>query len=367
MLLNHLLGLIGFATCAAARALPVNTSSSSTSNETVQTAGTYQFYDPNNIASDAWWDKYREKGNHYQCLFEADDEAAGRLVEDTRVPPSCQSIWKGSMYGNYFDEDNCDFEALHLKDAFDALKLNAYCLESEVNTGHNVGWSLGHYDETRVDESDPNGFSGMLPPVKQTYTVDGQTYKSTGGYYSFVVNQVDGVIVALDINSPRNAAQEHWKPISGTIAPEELPKLQYGSDLMWGKWVEGNTDVKNLRFYVVNNIINDETSALVSRAMRNKLVRNLAVWPGTTFEKDMDAVEFQALIGSPIGGTIAIMLAQHKAELGNKEVYQINVVSDSYSTKPHQVTELHMFFHIRDVPPSKPNEGEQEESLVGDE
>lgn len=113
----------------------------------------------------------------------------------------------------------------------------------------------------------------------------------------FVVNQVDGLIMAQDINSPRNAVQEHWISIGGIATPEELPKLQYASDLMWGKWVEGNADVKNIRYYVVHNVLNDETSALVSRAMRNKRGGNLAVWPGTTFEKDKDAEEFQALIG----------------------------------------------------------------------
>lgn len=38
-----------------------------------------------------------------------------------------------------------------------------------------MGWSLGHYDPDRVDESDKWG--AMLPPIKQTYTVDGKTYK----------------------------------------------------------------------------------------------------------------------------------------------------------------------------------------------
>lgn len=149
------------------------------------------------------------------------------------------------------------------------------------------------------------------------------------------MNQVDGAIVALDIYSPRSAVKEHWRSIGGAASPDDLPKLQYGSDLMWGKWVEGNSDVTKLRVYAVHNIINDETTALVSRAMRNKLVKDLQVWPGTVFDKDKDAVEFQALIGkinpfpfpfstllytlsnkkptgSPIGGTIAIMLAQHK-------------------------------------------------------
>lgn len=69
------------------------------------------------------------------------------------------------------------------------------------------------------------------------------------------------------------------------------------SDVVWGKWVEGNTNVKNLRVYVVHNVLNTETTTVVSRAMRNKLVSELFVWPGTVFDKDKDPVEFQALIG----------------------------------------------------------------------
>lgn len=44
------------------------------------------------------------------------------------------------------------------------------------------------------------------------------------------------------------------------------------------------------------------------------------------------------------------MLAQHKAELGNKEIYQVNVVTDVWSLKMWRTTEVHMFFHIRDLP-----------------
>jgi hypothetical protein len=56
---------------------------------------------------------------------------------------------------------------------------------------------------------------------------------------------------------------------------------------------------------------------------------------------------------------MSILLAQHKAELGNKEIYQVNVVSDSKSIKPFAVTELHLFFQIRDVPPIPKESGEE--------
>ena len=97
MRLNYLLALPGFVAITAARALLLNTSTGWIGDyNIVQTAAEYN---PNNIASNTWWDKYQKKGYHYQCLFEANDEGAGRLIEDTRIPPSAQSIWKGSMYG----------------------------------------------------------------------------------------------------------------------------------------------------------------------------------------------------------------------------------------------------------------------------
>jgi hypothetical protein len=58
---------------------------------------------------------------------------------------------------------------------------------------------------------------------------------------------------------------------------------------------------------------------------------------------------------------MSILLAQHKAELGNKEIFQVNVVADSNSVKPSQVTELHMFFQVRDVPPPKKPEDDKPE------
>jgi hypothetical protein len=124
--------------------------------------------------------------------------------------------------------------------------------------------------------------------------------RSTGGYYTFVVNQADGAIIALDISSPQNAVKAHWKSIlnGGKAKDEDLPVLRYMSDLVWGKWVEDNANIKNLRIYAVHNVLNDETTAIVSRAMHNKLVSNLSAWPGTVFDKEKDLMEFQALIGN---------------------------------------------------------------------
>jgi hypothetical protein len=50
-------------------------------------------WDPHNIASDAAWAKYTEKGARLACRLDANVEAAGRLWEDSRTPPSARSEW----------------------------------------------------------------------------------------------------------------------------------------------------------------------------------------------------------------------------------------------------------------------------------
>ena len=82
-----------------------------------------------------------------------------------------RELW--NWHQNYFDEDDCDIQYLHLVDAFKAIGLSTEC---EEEGGHNNGWSLGHYDEFREDpDGGPHG--GMLPIIKQTYQVGATTYK----------------------------------------------------------------------------------------------------------------------------------------------------------------------------------------------
>lgn len=77
--------------------------------------------------------------------------------------------------------------------------------------------------------------------------------------------------------------------------PDELPELQYCSDVLWGYWARDNLDVKNLRVYGAQHVVNDDTVLLVTRAMRNRGKTALEPWPGVEFAYGTD--EFKALIG----------------------------------------------------------------------
>lgn len=135
--------------------------------------------------------------------------------------------------------------------------------------------------------------------------------------------------------------------------------------MYWGHWIRDNPNVKNLRVYGAQNVVNDATSLLVSRAFQNYNVEALTPWPGQSFEATTD--EGKAIIGSPIGGTIAHMLIRHKAELGIKHITKVTVVMRDYPKggfgskyKP----DVHLFFHIEDVPNDQiPQDGELQERL----
>ena len=77
-------------------------------------------FDPEDIADAAEWAAAYEKGTRLACRLEANDEAAGRLWQDTRNPPSARSQWAdvtlqkelglwGWRVGKYEQHLHCDF------------------------------------------------------------------------------------------------------------------------------------------------------------------------------------------------------------------------------------------------------------------
>jgi hypothetical protein len=83
--------------------------------------------------------------------------------------------------------------------------------------------------------------------------------------------------------------------------PGELPELRFASDIFWGYWFRDNPNVKNLRVYVGQNIINDDTVLLAARAVKeakdpkDPKEAKLLPWPGHVFDGSSDAGK--ALIG----------------------------------------------------------------------
>lgn len=100
--------------------------------------------------------------------------------------------------------------------------------------------------------------------------------------------------MAMNIMSPRSSVTDYlsWdRPAN----PDELPELQYCSDVMWGYWARDNPNIKNLRVYGTQDVVNEDTVLLVTRAMKNRGKTELEAWPGVEFTFGID--EFKALVG----------------------------------------------------------------------
>jgi hypothetical protein len=68
-------------------------------------------FDPNNIASDEAWNKYKAKGAWYGCLLDMSDIIAGEQLGDQRTTPSAESIWRGDLQSKSSDVES--FAACH--------------------------------------------------------------------------------------------------------------------------------------------------------------------------------------------------------------------------------------------------------------
>jgi hypothetical protein len=160
----------------------------------------------------------------------------------------------------------------------------------------------------------------------------------------------------MNYESPMLGATYNWGHRKATAS--DLPDLHFCSDILWGWWVRDNANVKNLRMYGAHNVVNDETSLIASRILQKNNAERLTPWPGNQF--DALSEEGKALIGSPIGATIAHLLKGHKAELGIKHIAKVTICTGDVRPgfPPPKHTDLHVFFHIEDVPPDTGTEHE---------
>ncbi|KAF3043373.1 hypothetical protein E8E12_001895 [Didymella heteroderae] len=327
-------------------------------------------WDPDDIATDATWAKYRAKGHWYGCLLDMKDELCGRALGDMRNPPSAESIWQGDLrqsildwgwYDAFYDSDiSCNFRDSTMDGVYDAKIKIQTALEALGLSwlpfgkgGDNECHSVEHYDENLLpDEGEgdykcKNPFRNASHQVKliedQTYMVGGRSYPATGAYYRFAVNTRGGALFAQNMKKPQAAAEEE---LGRTIPENQLPHLQRASDIMWSYWERNNANPQNLRYYFVNYIKNDETLPLIARALRNHGLNTVPRWPG--LELGMHTDEAEAILGSPVGATIAHLLLQHKSTFGVKNFGGITIFRDNYPEK--YLPEIHLLFKIIDVP-----------------
>ncbi|KAJ8116723.1 hypothetical protein OPT61_g1914 [Boeremia exigua] len=314
-------------------------------------------FDINNAASDQVWETYRAKGSWYTCLLDMTTEQAGTALEDKRVPPSAESIWQGdfqdevSKWGwTEFDlnddgggdfRDDSESADNKIGTALTALGLS---LLPASKDGNNVCYAIEHSDDLGDDE-DPDDDVDM--DNEGFYVVDGKQYLLTEAYYRFTLNQKEGVIFAQNLLSPRAAALTNFED---PIPPEELPALARASDIMWLYWLRGNPNPQNLRYYIVNYVLNTATLPLIARALKTHGFQTVPHWPG--LQLDMPDPAALALLGSPIGSTLAHLLMQHKVALGIKHITSITVFRNNPPPgQAHsEIPEVQLLFSIAEGP-----------------
>jgi hypothetical protein len=135
-------------------------------------------------------------------------------------------------------------------------------------------------------------YDGAPDVNQQWYPVQGQWYRATGASYSFTVNPVDGIIIALNRESPQHAAKERNLPVPA----DGLPRLNQFSDVAWIEWqsIAGFGLIRNMENFLSVSIVNIDTTRVLTRALQAKWVE-LDYVPGHTFERTDP--EMKAILG----------------------------------------------------------------------
>ncbi|KAH7093465.1 hypothetical protein FB567DRAFT_609962 [Paraphoma chrysanthemicola] len=272
-------------------------------------------------ASDALWDKSGAKGCTLGGAMQATDREAGALympVRDTAKSAFTQTSDLLKWYWYPFPRERLS-ESFHdlyqtwgIGWALHDLGISTYT--DDYEGGKNIMVNIGH-----------ENFDIDLPVDEQWYGVGQRLYRATGASYTFTVNPEEGIIIALNRESPKWAAKDRRPELPDNL----LPQLNQFSDVAWVTWKSmivppwsPGVQVNSLKYFMAVRITNVETRQILKRAL-DAYHWELSEWPGHSFERIWP--ETKAILGSPNVQGFAYFLIQHKAELGNMFIDKIQV------------------------------------------
>ncbi|CAI6243487.1 unnamed protein product [Periconia digitata] len=294
-------------------------------------------FNPKRTCSDDQWNAAVCKGARHVEAMKGDDTKAGQVWD--KNPPTLKSQWKDSEFKNDFkkwgwfdvtvDDSMCDYTNDGGYDYDRAFKQLGWNGKSVGEGGDMRCFSMRHKSTNNMETK---------------YVVDGKEYLYTGGEYDGATNLKGGALVAQSVGSPYHEAKELWEPVDVNL----LPRLRTMSDLFWGAWINNNPNVKDIKYFWVQDVLNDQTSDIVAYAFRRANQPNLEMYPGHQFDGDSD--EAKALIGSPNGYTWGYFLSSHKEQLGNKWISHV-VVLNAYDDEEgnHENPPIDLIFVVDDV------------------
>lgn len=231
------------------------------------------------------------------------------------------------------------------------------------------GWTRDEFEEANVYGTDVSAeltevmkkFNVSLGPSNniqicwkhtETTTHDKIKYEATLTSHEQLYNIASGTIIAIDITSPAETVKSRMKDFGIKSLPSDHPVLQHWSDITFLQWQAltstppiPETTFQPLKYVMHRKVSNRNTQAIIKTvlAKRGKVeTREVIPWVETYTAEDGD--DFLALLGSPNGFGTGFLLAQHKKELGWKDVKSISV---------HQVEQRVLVLEVGDVSPSQ--------------
>ncbi|KAL8752536.1 MAG: hypothetical protein Q9199_005682, partial [Rusavskia elegans] len=168
-----------------------------------------------------------------------------------------------------------------------------------------------------------------MPPMEQNFYVRlTQDQLFNNAYGSNILNTdaeyvghyipPSSLIIMTDTFSPRYWAHRRGVP-QGQIV-EHIPRLNALSDAVWQVWTRLTDQPGSLRYYAVEGIFNDVTSALIDYLLRRDRPRESLIVPWerrVTYGLDSD--EGKALLATPNGIAVLWLLVHRRGTLGRRD------------------------------------------------
>ncbi|KAF2403549.1 hypothetical protein EJ06DRAFT_553829 [Trichodelitschia bisporula] len=180
---------------------------------------------------------------------------------------------------------------------------------------------------------------------------DGANVPHTGAYYGVILNWESGLIFAGASMSPIGRAVTDP---AAAVPLWQWPPIAHWSDVVWYMWDEmgqafGGGNINRLQWIIRDGIADDDTRRVIREI--EAAHGRVGTWENGKQTYMPGSSEGMALLGTPQGRGVALLLIDHKHLMGPKYVSSITI----FSTDP-QYNENSLLFGIADLLPQYSNQ-----------
>jgi hypothetical protein len=223
------------------------------------------------------------------------DKGAGMQNQDTRNPPSAESVWINNSANNRWAEN---------MKAFGWFTDNVMSRAADFD---NQGWGPAltatdtEFREWRFARFVHYNPKSPTPIKDQTYNgkerFGGLLLRSaTGASYNIAANKLLKTILLQGVIPPKVSARKNWG--RDVQSDRELPTLRFPSDFMWTVWALRLRGVlPSINHCGIQQISDCATMKLVARFLLAKSVYDLELFPAVNSQWSADTPEGHALLG----------------------------------------------------------------------